>query len=403
MTEKKADTKKPTPRAGAKKVASTGAAGAKGAVGAAGCGIDNANLAGIAYRGDTQQHCEARGISVIELVNEVKTVGGFNVPIPLFILDIESAANVASTAIASIGVVAVNAAVPGADKYLNDRAVRDLSREFQIVGGYAVSSEEMDAMAFNARTTVIRPSMSEQILRYGRTVTKDTQQWWTGQAAAQRSLFAVQERSVADAMHLLIEFMRECCYGFVSAAMMASDEPTDNAQHRKLLIKALENVRVVVRGSQFDIGAIESLAHAAIGAVPSVNPVQAFNNTDRYGQPTLWHFRHVSCSRSIVEGYRLGVMSALRDPEEALRHVKSLTRAAGDRVRNVVETAVDYALEELDISHVAPMQQMSADIGNGGHTPIVDCLYDAFQVVAIVSGISGEMLASQLGGEVARD
>ena len=86
-----------------------------------------------------------------------------------------------------------------------------------------------------------------------------------------------------------------------------------------------------------------------------------------------------------------------------MRHVKALTRAAGDRVRSVVETAVDYALEELDISHVAAMQQMSADIGNGGHTPIVDCLYDAFQVLAIVSGTSGEMLASQLGGEVASD
>lgn len=403
MTEKKADTKKPTPRAGAKKVASTGAAGAKGAVGAAGCGIDNANPAGIAYRGDTQQHCEARGISMIELVNEVKTVGDFNVPIPLFVIDIESAANVASTAIASIGVVAVNAAVAGADKYMTDRVVRDLSREFQVVGGYSIVSEGMDAMSFNARTTVIRPSMSEQILRYGRTVNKETQQWWTGQAAAQRSLFAVQERSVADAMHLLIEFMRDCCYGFVSAALMASDSDSDSTLHRKLLIKALENVRVVVRGSQFDAGALESLAHAAIGAVPAVNPLQAFNNTDRYGQPTLWHFRHVSCSRSIVEGYRLGVMSALRDPEEAMRHVKALTRAAGDRVRSVVETAVDYALEELDISHVAPMQQMSADIGNGGHTPIVDCLCDAFQVLAIVSGTSGEMLASQLGGEVASD
>ena len=396
MTEKKADTKKPTPRAGAKK-------GATGSNGSADTGLVGAQRSGIAPHGDMPQHCEPRGISMIELVNEVKTVGGFNVPIPLFIIDIESAANVASTAIASIGVVAVNAAVAGADKHMTDRVVRDLSREFQVVGGYSIVNEEMDAMAFNARTTVISPSMSEQILRYGRTVNRETQQWWAGQAAAQRSLFAVQERSVADAMYLLIEFMRDCCYGFVSAAMMASDEPTDNAQHRKLLIKALENVRVVVRGSQFDIGAIESLAHAAIGAVPSVNPVQAFNNTDRYGQPTLWHFRHVSCSRSIVEGYRLGVMSALRDPEEALRHVKSLTRAAGDRVRNVVETAVDYALEELDISHVAPMQQMSADIGNGGHTPIVDCLYDAFQVLAIVSGTSGEMLASQLGGEIASD
>ena len=396
MTEKKADTKKPTPRAGAKK-------GATGSNGSADTGLVGAQRSGIAPHGDMPQHCEPRGISMIELVNEVKTVGGFNVPIPLFIIDIESAANVASTAIASIGVVAVNAAVAGADKHMTDRVVRDLSREFQVVGGYIIVNEEMDVMAFNARTTVIRPSMSEQILRYGRTVNRETQQWWAGQAAAQRSLFAVQERSVADAMYLLIEFMRDCCYGFVSAAMMASDEPTDNAQHRKLLIKALENVRVVVRGSQFDIGAIESLAHAAIGAVPSVNPVQAFNNTDRYGQPTLWHFRHVSCSRSIVEGYRLGVMSALRDPEEALRHVKSLTRAAGDRVRNVVETAVDYALEELDISHVAPMQQMSADIGNGGHTPIVDCLYDAFQVLAIVSGTSGEMLASQLGGEIASD
>lgn len=177
--------------------------------------------------------------------------------------------------------------------------------------------------------------------------------------------------------------------------MMASDEPTDNAQHRKLMIKALENVRVVVRGSQFDAGALRIAGSRRNRCSSAVNPVQAFNNTDRYGQlPTLWHFRHVSCSRSIVEGYRLGVMSALRDPEEAMRHVKALTRAAGDRVRSVVETAVDYALEELDISHVAAMQ-MSADIGNGGHTPIVDCLYDAFQVLAIVSGTSGEMLASR--------
>ena len=396
MTEKKAETKKSTARAGAKK-------GAAGSNGSADAGFVGAQRSGIAHHGDMTQHCEPRGISMIELVNEVKTVGGFNVPIPLFIIDIESAANVASTAIASIGVVAVNAAVAGADKHMTDRVVRDLSREFQVVGGYSIVNDETDGMAFNARTTVIRPSMSEQILRYGRTVNRDTQQWWAGQAAAQRSLFAVQERSVADAMYLLIEFMRDCCYGFVSAAMMASDEPTDNAQHRKLMIKALENVRVVVRGSQFDAGALESLAHAAIGAVPAVNPLQAFNNTDRYGQPTLWHFRHVSCSRSIVEGYRLGVMSALRDPEEAMRHVKALTRAAGDRVRSVVETAVDYALEELDISHVAAMQQMSADIGNGGHTPIVDCLYDAFQVLAIVSGTSGEMLASQLGGEVASD
>lgn len=393
MTEKK---KAATPRAGAKKT--VGTAGTKAAVGSSGA-VANANPAGIAYRGDSTQHCEPRGISVIELVNEVQSIGSFNVPIPLFILDIESAANVASTAIASIGVIAVNAAVPGADKHMTDRVVRDLSREFQVIGGYGVNSEDMDVVAYSSRTTVIRPSMSEQILRYGRTVTKDTQQWWAMQGAAQRALFAVQERSVADSIHLLIEFMRECCYGFVTAAMIASDEPHDNSMKRKLLAKALENVRVVVRGSQFDIGALESLAHAAIGAVPAVNALQAFNNTDRYGQPTLWHFRHVSCSRSIVEGYRLGVMSALRDPEEALRHVKALTRAASDRVRSVVETAVDYALEELDISHVASLQQMSADIGNGGHTPIVDCLYDAFQVVAIVSGTSGEMLASQLGGE----
>lgn len=402
MTEKKAETKKSTARAGAKKGAA-GSNGTVGAAGTAGSGLVGAQRGGLIHQGDMTQHCEPRGISMIELVNEVKTLSGFNVPIPLFVIDIESAANVASTAIASIGVVAVNAAVAGADKYLTDRVVRDLSREFQVVCGYNIDSEEMDSMAFNARTTVIRPSMSEQILRYGRTVTKDTQQWWTGQSAAQRSLFAVKERSVADSMHLLIEFMRDCCYGFVSAALMASDSDSDSSLHRKLLVKALENVRIVVRGSQFDVGAIESLAHAAIGAVPAVNPLQAFNNTDRYGQPTLWHFRHVSCSRSIVEGYRLGVMSALRDPEEALRHVKALTRAAGDRVRWVVESAIDYALVELDISHVASMQQMSADIGNGGHTPIVDCLYDAFQVLAVVSGTSGEMLASQLGGEVASD
>lgn len=402
MTEKKAESKKSPSRAGAKKGAA-GSNGTVGAAGTAGSGLVGAQRGGLVHHGDITQHCEPRGISMIELVNEVKTVGDFNVPIPLFVIDIESAANVASTAIASIGVIAVNAAVAGADKYLTDRVVRDLSREFQVVGGYSIDSEEAESMSFSARTTVIRPSMSEQILRYGRTVTKDTQQWWTGQAAAQRALFAVKERSVADSMHMLIEFMRDCCYGFVSAALMASDSDSDSTLHRKLLIKALENVRVVVRGSQFDAGALESLAHAAIGAVPAVNPLQAFNNTDRYGQPTLWHFRHVSCSRSIVEGYRLGVMSALRDPEEALRHVKALTRVAGDRVRSVVETAVDYALVELDISHVASMQQMSADIGNGGHTPIVDCLYDAYQVLAIVSGTSGEMLASQLGGEVASD
>jgi hypothetical protein len=118
MTEKKADTKKQTTRVGAKAVAT---------------GSNGAARSDITHHGDMTQHCEPRGISMIELVNEVKTVGNFNVPIPLFVIDIESAANVASTAIASIGVVAVNAAVAGADKYMTDCVVRDLSREFQVV------------------------------------------------------------------------------------------------------------------------------------------------------------------------------------------------------------------------------------------------------------------------------
>ena len=62
MTEKKADTKKPTPRAGAKK-------GAAGSNGSADAGLVGAQRSGIAPHGDMPQHCEPRGISMIELVN----------------------------------------------------------------------------------------------------------------------------------------------------------------------------------------------------------------------------------------------------------------------------------------------------------------------------------------------
>lgn len=323
-------------------------------------------------------------------------------PSPVILLDIEGMDVLASTAIASLGAIYMDAS----------RAMP--SDLVDAVAEYALESHRERARGPNDDSdlcgdSVVSPSVvvrswnfdvDAQIRRYGRTVAKSTQAWWANaspqaHAAASAPRYSHQHclgDTLDSIRHFVIHRLSEAVEG-----LTLEDAET-----------VMKSVRFVVRGSQYDAAALETLFQQVLDIRPAASPETAFANIqdpDTGGTfRTIWFFRSVTEIRSYLDGYRSGLLAASGNPHATKEHLDMAYKNAATQRRIAANQFAQLAYNDQGKSSLynglgSKQTALALRASGGHHVGEFDSLYDALLILPTINGSAARQFAESILGD----
>lgn len=318
-------------------------------------------------------------------------------PSPVFVIDIEGTDVLASTAISSVGIIYMDASRASASELAEAVANAAYSSYLDRQRGGEPCEEACDG-SFAEPSVVVRSwnfDVDAQIRRYARTVSKSTQAWWQNaspQAHAAAAAPRYYRQSLADTLHGIRYFIQ---------ARLGEALSGLNLEESEVVMKA---VRFVVRGSQYDAAALETLFEQVMGIRPAADPVTAFSDIPDPDNgttfSTLWFFRSVTEVRSYLDGHRTGLLAASGRPRLVEQHLKEAYKSAGNRRQYAAESFASHVHgnEPKSVGHSLHNKQLALALraSGGRHVGEFDALYDALLILPTLNGTAARQFAEAL-------
>lgn len=316
-------------------------------------------------------------------------------PAPVFHIDIEGMDVLASTAIGSVGIIYMNASRAS----VNDLTLAVAGAAYESHKARHTDPQCDEACASEEEPEVVVRSwnldVDAQLRRYGRTVSKSTQTWWQNaspQAHAAAASPRYYRQSLSESLSSIRYFIQSCLADALSGLTLEESEVV------------MKSVRFVVRGSQYDAAALETLFEQVLGIRPAADPVSAFADIPDPDTGTnfctLWFFRSVTEIRSYLDGYRNGLLAASGNRSMVDRLLASAYKVAGARraeASNEFARLVHGNTPKSVGAHLHAKQIALALRASGGrHVGEFDALYDALLILPTLNGTAARQFAEAL-------
>ena len=339
-----------------------------------------------------------------------KSASSTILPCPTFLLDIEGLDVIATSAISSVSILYMDASLASPSDLCG--AVSDLAFETYLARRHHIATgmgdcgtQDKYGATVSARSWTL--DVHTQIRRYGRTVCPQTQAWWMNaspETHAGVSLLASQgQPKLHSTLNDMCAFIR---YNIETALRNLSLEDSE---------QVMRGVRFVVRGSQYDAAALESLFQQVLGMRPAVHASAAFSEVldpDTGGLiRNLWFYRSVTEIRSYLDGYRSGLLVASGDRKLVDDHLKagyraaeSLRQNASNEFAETVRTGAFVASSDSLVAQPLSYVQDALELRKSGgrHVGEFDSLYDALLILPTLNGSAARYFAErQYGSETA--
>lgn len=340
--------------------------------------------------------------AVLERVSEAHALPTLHnspdiLPSPVFVIDIEGMDVLASTAISSVGIIFMDASRASATELAEAVAKSAYASHVDRQRSGEPCEEACDGSYSEPCVMVCSWNfdVDAQIRRYARTVAKSTQAWWQNaspQAHAAASAPRYYRQSLADTLHGIRYFIQSRLSESLSGLSLEESE---------VVMKA---VRFVVRGSQYDAAALETLFEQVMGIRPAADPVTAFSDTPDPDNgttfSTLWFFRSVTEVRSYLDGHRTGLLAASGRPRLVEQHLKNAYKVAGNRRQAAAEMFAElvHGNEPKSVGHSLRVRQAALALraSGGRHVGEFDALYDALLILPTLNGTAARQFAEAL-------
>lgn len=354
------------------------------------------------------------------------------VPAPCAFVDVESLDVLASAAIANLAVVTLNARCQSAGYRIAsllagaaahnmrtaadrpENAVAEHYRKF-FTGDDCASSQgsALGSDEYMFSVTRLRLHMTEQLARMGSTVYSDTQNFWQVQSpVAFGATVNLPETVVSMAMHEILKVMRDCIEtGVQSALNEAHTYCTVDAEVTFKIREAVTaNFRLMARGPQFDVAALERLMFLSLGIRPASTPMDAFscihanayngtfhaavNIPVRTDWTASWYYRAPKDVRAIVDGFRLGLCAVMESRADVDAALNALYRRAREQSRELISNAI----ERVGVEHFSPpaLASLFGKVKTGAHIAEMDVFYDICLTLPILNGSANHLLAAEV-------
>lgn len=323
-------------------------------------------------------------------------------PSPVFLLDIEGMDVLATTSISSLGAIYMDAsrAYPSDLVDAVAEAAGDAHR-LRTLGPHDNIDECCDSVCSPA--VVVRNwtfDVDAQVRRYGRTVSKSSQTWWANaspqaHAAASAPRYHYQQ-CLGDTLDSIRQFVINRLGEAVDGLTLEDAETV------------MKSVRFVVRGSQYDAAALETLFQQVLDIRPAATPETAFadipdpdtGSTFR----TIWFFRSITEIRSYLDGYRSGLLAASGNRHVTQSHLDMAFKNAAAQRRTAANqfAQLAYGMQprgQSSASLHAKQGALALRASGGRHVGEFDALYDALLILPTLNGTAARQFAESLLGD----
>ncbi len=353
------------------------------------------------------------------------------VPAPCAFVDVESLDVLASAAIANLAVVTLNArcqsAVHRIAAYLASAAARNMStaagrpenavteyyRKFFTADECASSESSREADEYMFGVTRLRLHMTEQLARMGSTVYSDTQAFWQAQSpVAFGATVNLPETVVNAAMHEILKVMRNCIETGVQAALHEANTycTVDAETTFKIREAVSSNFRLMARGPQFDVAALERMMFLSLGVRPAKTPMEAFSCVEAHSYggtfhdavnipvrtdwTASWYYRAPKDVRAIVDGFRLGLCAVMESRADVDAALDALYKRARIQSRELISAAIEH----VGVEHFSQpaLAALFGKVKTGAHIAEMDVFYDICLTLPILNGSANHLLAAEV-------
>lgn len=322
-------------------------------------------------------------------------------PSPVFLFDIEGLDVLASTAISSLGIIYMDASRATAGDLIEAVARSAYAAHKERQHGpdsddVAMDSERDPCVAVKSWNF----DVDAQVRRYGRTVSRSTQTWWANASPQAHAAAAAPRYSLTpclgDTLLSIRQFVISCLNEVVLGLSLEDSETI------------MQNIRFVVRGSQYDAAALETLFQQVLDIRPAPTPETAFANIpdpDTGNQiSTLWFFRSVIEIRSYLDGYRSGLLAASGNRAATQEHLDAAYKYAANNRRMAANSLADMTFGNQAKSQVYnslhdKQAALALRASGGRHVGEFDSLYDALLILPTLNGKAARQFAESLLGD----
>lgn len=322
-------------------------------------------------------------------------------PSPVFLLDIEGLDVLASTAIASLGAIYMDASRACSGDLIDSVAESALKSHLERTRG--PNDDASDFHDSECTPSVVVHSwtfdVDAQVRRYGRTVAKSTQAWWANASPQAHAAASAPRYSYQPCLGDTLDSIR--CFvvnrlGEAVAGLTLEDAET-----------VMKSVRFVVRGSQYDAAALETLFQQVLDIRPAATPETAFADIPDPDTGatfrTIWFFRSVTEIRSYLDGYRSGLLAASGNRHATQKHLDMAYKNAANNRRAAANQFAQLAYnnqgKSIADSLYAKQTALALRASGGRHVGEFDSLYDALLILPTLNGSAARQFAESILGE----